>query len=183
MFSGKNEDNNNAITDSDGNGASVSQLRSELSPSVQKVSDNNISVPDESGSLIRCVDEFLVDVSNSESANPSNSTNPSPKVADNIPQSPNSAAESVADFASKDARKDEIPKDAARVVVEQAEEENKGKSSSDQKDNGIYNTSTDSDLPSPDLCTKIEPDLPANNSLHYHCSDRQMAQVIPFLSI
>ncbi|OIT28825.1 PREDICTED: CRC domain-containing protein TSO1-like [Nicotiana attenuata] len=175
-FSGKNEDYNNAITDSDANGVSVSQLRSELSASVQKVSYNNISVPDESGSLIRCVDEYLVDVSNSESSNPSNSTNPSPKVADNIPQSPNSAAESVADFASKDARKDEIPKDAARVVVEQVEEENKGKSSSDQKDNGIYSTSTDSDLPSPDLCTKIEPDLPAD-SLHYHYSDRQMSQL------
>ncbi|XP_060208257.1 CRC domain-containing protein TSO1-like [Lycium barbarum] len=179
-FSGKNEDYNNAITDSDGTGVSVSQSRSELSPSVQKLSDNNISVHEQSGSPIRCVDEFLVDVSNSESGNPSNSTNTSPKVADAIPQSPNSAGdlkESVANIASKDARKDEIPEDAASVVVEQAEEDNKGKSSSNQKDIGVYSTNTDSDLPSPDLGTKIVADLPTHRSLHHHYGDRRMAQL------
>ncbi|KAJ8555452.1 hypothetical protein K7X08_012948 [Anisodus acutangulus] len=179
-FSGKNEDYNNAITDSDGTGVSVSQSRSELSPSAQKLSDNNISVHEQSGSPIRCVDEFLVDVSNSESGNPSNSTNTSPKVADSISQSPNSAGdskESVANIASKDARKDEIPEDAARVVVEQPEEDNKGKSSSNQKNIGVYSTNNDSDLPSPDLHTKIVPDLPAHSSLHYHYGDRSMAQL------
>ncbi|CAN4076811.1 unnamed protein product [Withania somnifera] len=125
-FSGKNEDYNNAITDSDGTGVSVSPLKSGLSSFSQKISDNNISVHEESGSPIRCVDEFLVDVSNSEPGNPSNSTNTSPKVADSIPQSPNSAEdskESVANIASKHARKDQIPEDAASVVVEQPEED------------------------------------------------------------
>ncbi|PHT64618.1 hypothetical protein T459_29043 [Capsicum annuum] len=81
------------------------------------------------GSPIRCVDEFLVDVSNSESGYLSNSTNTSLKVADSIPQSPNSAGDSKefdANIASKDARQVEIPEDAARVVVEQAEKDNKG---------------------------------------------------------
>lgn len=180
MFSGKNEDYNNAITDSDGTGISVSPLRSGLSPFVQKVSDNSISVHEQSGSPIRCVDEFLVDVSNSESGNPSNSNNTSPKVADTIPQSPNSAEDSkvsVVNIASKDEKKDEIPEDAARVVVEQAEDDNKGKSPSNLKDIGVYSTNVDSDLPSPGLCTKIVPGLAAHSSLHYHYGDRHMAQV------
>ncbi|MCD7468953.1 hypothetical protein HAX54_007513 [Datura stramonium] len=179
-FSGKNEDYNDAIIDSDGTGVSVSQLRSGLSPFVKKVSDNNISVHEQSGSPISCVDEFLVDVSNLESGNPSNSTNTSPKVADNILKSPNSAGdskESVANIASNDARKDEIPDDAAGVVVEQAEEDNKEKSSSYQKDIGVYSTNTDPDLTSPGLCTKIVPDLPADSSLQYHYGDRHMAQL------
>ncbi|KAJ8531333.1 hypothetical protein K7X08_026767 [Anisodus acutangulus] len=179
-FSGKNEDYNNAITDSDGTGVSVSQSRSELSPYVQKLADNNISVHEQSGSPIRCVDELLVNVSNSESSNPSNSTNTSLKVADSIPQSPNCAGdskESVANIGSKDARNDEIPEDAAGVVVEQAEEDNKGKSLSNQKDVGVYSTNNDSDLPSPDLRTKIVPDLPAHSSLHYHYGDRSMVQL------
>lgn len=178
-FSGKNEDYNNAITDSDVTGVSVSPLRSGLSPFVQKISDNNIPVHEQSGSPIRCVDEFLVDVSNSESGNPSNSTNTSPKVA-SIPQSPNSAGdskESVANIASKHARKDQIPEDAASVVVEQAEEDNKGKSSSTQNDIGVYSTNTDPDLPSPGLCTKIVRDLPAHSLLHYHYDDQRMAQL------
>ncbi|XP_055820591.1 protein tesmin/TSO1-like CXC 4 isoform X2 [Solanum dulcamara] len=180
VFSGKNEDYNNAITDSDGTGVSVSPLRSGLSPFVQKISDNSISVHEQSGSPIRCVDEFLVDVSNSESGNPSNSNNTSPKVADTIPQSPNSAEDSkvsVVNIASKDEKKDEIREDAAPVVVEQAEDDNKGKSPSNLKDIGVYSTNTDSDLPSPGLCTKIVPGLAAHSSLHYHYGDRHMAQL------
>ncbi|KAK4730207.1 hypothetical protein R3W88_023195 [Solanum pinnatisectum] len=179
VFSGRNEDYNNAITDSDGTGVFFSPLRSGLSPFVQKVSDNNISVHEQSGTPIRCVDEFLVNVSNSESGNPSNSNNTSPKVADSIPQSPNSAQDSkvsVVNIASKDERKDEIPEDAARVVVEQAEEDNKGKFPSNQKYTGVYSTS-DPDLPSPGFCTKIVPGLAAHSSLHYHYGDQQMAQL------
>uniref|UniRef100_M1C4F7 Cysteine-rich polycomb n=1 Tax=Solanum tuberosum TaxID=4113 RepID=M1C4F7_SOLTU len=178
VFSGKNEDYNNAITDSDGTGVVFSPLRSGLSPFVQKVSDNNISVHEQSGTPIRCV-EFLVDVSNSESGNPSNSNNTSPEVADSIPQSPNSAEDSkvsVVNIASKDERKDEIPEDAARVVVEQAEEDNKGKFPSNQKYTGVYSTS-DPDLPSHGFCTKIVPSLAAHSSLHYHYGDQQMAQL------
>lgn len=179
-FSGRNEDYNSAVTDSDGTGVSVSPLSSGLSPFVQKVSDNNISVPEQSGSPIRCVDEFLVDVSNSESGNPSNSNNSIPKVADTIPQSPNSAEDSnvsVANIASKDERKDKIPEDAACVVVEQAEEDNKGKSPSIQKDIGVYSTNTDLDLPPPALCTKIFPGLPAHSSSHYYYGDQHMGQL------
>lgn len=143
-------------------------------------------MPEQSGSPIRCVDEFLVDVSNSESGNPSNSNNSIPKVADTIPQSPNSAEDSnvsVANIASKDERKDKIPEDAACVVVEQAEEDNKGKSPSIQKDIGVYSTNTDLDLPPPALCTKIFPGLPAHSSSHYYYGDQHMGQVILFLSI
>ncbi|XP_049377789.1 CRC domain-containing protein TSO1-like isoform X1 [Solanum stenotomum] len=178
VFSGKNEDYNNAITDSDGTGVFFSPLRSGLSPFVQKVSDNNISVHEQSGTPIRCV-EFLVDVSNSESGNPSNSNNTRPEVADSIPQSPNSAEDSkvsVINIASKDERKDEIPEDAARVVVEEAEEDNNGKFPSNQKYTGVYSTS-DPDLPSHGFCTKIVPGFAAHSSLHYHYGDQQMAQL------
>ncbi|CAN4127913.1 unnamed protein product [Withania somnifera] len=155
-FSGKNEDYNNAITDSDGTGVSVSPLRSGLSPSVQKISDNNISVNEQSGSPIRCVDEFLPDVSNSESGD---------------------SKEFVANMASKHARKDQIPEDAASVVVEQAEEDYKGKSSSNQNDIGVYSTNTDPNLPSPGLCTKIVRDLPAHSSLHHNYDDKHTAKL------
>ncbi|KAM3378887.1 hypothetical protein P3S68_011300 [Capsicum galapagoense] len=178
-FCGKNEDYNNVVTDSDGTRVSVSPPRSGLNPFVQKISDNSIFVHEQSGSPIRCVDEFLVDVSNSESGNPSNSTNTSLKVADSIPQSPNSAGdlkESVANIASKDARQDEIPEVAARVVVEQAEQDNKGNSSYNQKDIGACSSNTDPDLPPTSLCTEIVPYLPAHSSSHYHYGDRHMAQ-------
>ncbi|PHT74352.1 hypothetical protein T459_21629 [Capsicum annuum] len=178
-FCGKNEDYNNVVTDSDGTRVSVSPPRSGLNPFVQKISDNSIFVHEQSGSPIRCVDEFLVDVSNSESGNPSNSTNTSLKVADSIPQSPNSAGdlkESVANIASKDARQDEIPEVAARVVVEQAEQDNKENSSYNQKDIGACSSNTDPDLPPTSLCTEIVPYLPAHSSSHYHYGDRHMAQ-------
>ncbi|PHT40710.1 CRC domain-containing protein TSO1 [Capsicum baccatum] len=178
-FCGKNEDYNNVVTDSDGTRVSVSPPRSGLNPFVQKISDNSIFVHEQSGSPIRCVDEFLVDVSNSESGNPSNSTNTSLKVAESIPQSPNSAGdlkESVANIASKDARQDEIPEVAARVVVEQAEQDNKGNSSYNQKDIGACSSNTDPDLPPTSLCTEIVPYLPAHSSSHYHYGDRHMAQ-------
>ncbi|KAM3282178.1 hypothetical protein P3S67_025823 [Capsicum chacoense] len=178
-FCGKNEDYNNVVTDSDGTRVSVSPPRSGLNPFVQKISDNSIFVHEQSGSPIRCVDEFLVDVSNSESGNPSNSTNTSLKVADSIPQSPNSAGdlkESVANIASKDARQDEIPEVAARVVVEKVEQDNKGNSSYNQKDIGACSSNTDPDLPPTSLCTEIVPYLPAHSSSHYHYGDRHMAQ-------
>ncbi|KAF3619111.1 hypothetical protein FXO37_33890 [Capsicum annuum] len=130
------------------------------------------------GSPIRCVDEFLVDVSNSESGYLSNSTNTSLKVADSIPQSPNSAGDSKefdANIASKDARQVEIPEDAARVVVEQAEKDNKGNSPYNQKDIVVCSTNTDPDLPPTDLCTEIVPYLPAHSSSHYYYGDLHMA--------
>ncbi|XP_016554083.1 uncharacterized protein LOC107853613 isoform X4 [Capsicum annuum] len=155
-FCGMNENYNNVINNSDGTRVSVSLPRSRVNPFVQKISDNSIFVHEQSGSSIRCVHEFLLDVSNSESGNPSNSTNTSLKVTDKIPQSPNSAGdskESVANIASKDARQDEIPEDAARVVVEQAEKDNKG------------------------LCTEIVPYLLAHSSSPCHYGDRHMAQL------
>ncbi|XP_016554077.1 uncharacterized protein LOC107853613 isoform X1 [Capsicum annuum] len=179
-FCGMNENYNNVINNSDGTRVSVSLPRSRVNPFVQKISDNSIFVHEQSGSSIRCVHEFLLDVSNSESGNPSNSTNTSLKVTDKIPQSPNSAGdskESVANIASKDARQDEIPEDAARVVVEQAEKDNKGNSSYNQKDIGVCSTNTDPDFPPTGLCTEIVPYLLAHSSSPCHYGDRHMAQL------
>ncbi|KAF3671801.1 hypothetical protein FXO38_06433 [Capsicum annuum] len=113
-----------------------------------------------------------------ESGYLSNSTNTSLKVADSIPQSPNSAGDSKefdANIASKDARQVEIPEDAARVVVEQAEKDNKGNSPYNQKDIVVCSTNTDPDLPPTDLCTEIVPYLPAHSSSHYYYGDLHMA--------